>query len=259
MNFKNLIFATLTFGVMLSVSTKNNIAVSKPSKNLKSNYQKPLQAEQNFTYSKAIEHRLDGGRITTQFFAKNSKGYKIELSTLASKLGYDHFNWVSYVEVDPHGVSDRDGNIMVAPYNDPPMGGYQYDSADRLPFYWDVVNCDRCQQRNHIQNRRNLQKFQLAFTDAPTDSRLQPGESIEFVTSLVGVKSIDSNQQDAKWDVLHTFRWKTAKTAADDFEVSLVDNDVDTTQLPYSLMANMILDGLELSTPVKVSTKIDKR
>ena len=253
MNLRNLLFGTLALGVMLSVSTKNNVAVSEPIDNLKSNFSKSWEAEQNFDYQKAIAHKLNGGRITTQFSPKNNQGNHLALSTLASKLGYDHFNWVSYVEADPYGVSDRHGKMMSTPYNDPPVDGYKYDSADRLPFYWDVEECDLCKQRHHIQNVKNLQPFHLTFKDAPTDSRLQPGESIEFITSLVGVKSISQDRQTAAWDVLHTFRWQMTNTSTDGFQVSLVDADVDTTQLSSLLSAKMILDGAELSTSVKIS------
>ena len=253
MNFKNLLLTSFAFGLMLSTSTQNNVALSQPSSNLKSNYQKPLQHKPSFTYKKAIAHNIEGGRITTQFSPTNEKGYQIELDTLASELGYDHFNWVSYVEVDPYGINDRNGNMMSAPYNDPPMGGYQYDSADRLPFYWDVTNCDRCNQRHHIQHRNNLQRFDLVFKDAPTDERLQPGESIKFMTSLVGVKKIDLDRTVAEWDVLHTFRWKVSNTESGRSQVSLIDNDVDTAQLPSSLLAKMSLDGAK-STSIKVSS-----
>ena len=253
MNFKKLVLATLTFGVMLSVSTKNNIAVSETTNNLKSNDLKPLSTRQNFNYKKAIAHKLNGGRITTQFTPKDSNEDSIDLGTLAASQGYDHFNWVSYVEADPYGINDRFGNMMSTPYNDPPMGGYQYDSADRLPFYWDVVDCDRCKQRHHIQNRKNLQQFKLTFKDAPTDSRLQPGESIEFMTSLVGVKNVNSDEQSAEWDVLHTFRWKTTNTANNSFQVSIVDSDVDTAQLPSLLLSQMILDGAKLSTSINIA------
>ena len=250
MNFKNLVLATLTFGVIFSVSTKNSVVVGETTNNLKSNYQKPLSAQQNFNYKKAIAHKLNGGRITTQFTPRDNNGDNISLSNLAESLGYDHFNWVSYVEADPYGINDRDGNMMSTPYNDPPMGGYQYDSADRLPFYWDVVSCDLCKQRHHIQHSKNLQQYKLTFKDAPTDSRLQPGEAIEFMTSLVGVKGVNADKQSAQWDVLHTFRWKTTNTDAG-FQVSIVDTNINTTQIPDLLLSQMVLDGAELSTSVK--------
>ena len=253
MNFKKLVLATLTSGVMLSVPTINNIAVSETTNNLKSGDRKSLSTSQNFDYQEAIVHKLNGGRITTQFAPKDSNRESIDLNTLATSQGYDHFNWVSYVEADPYGINDRMGNMMSTPYNDPPMGGYRYDSADRLPFYWDVVDCDGCKQRHHIQNSKNLQQFKLTFKDAPTDSRLQPEESIEFMTSLVGVKNINSDEQSAEWDVLHTFRWKTTKTVNNGFQVSIVDSDVNTAQLPSLLLSQMILDGAKLSTSVEIA------
>ena len=248
MNFKSLLLSTFAFSVALSFSTKNNMVVSEPSNNLKTNYQKFLTNERSFTYKKAISHKINKGKITSKFSPQDQKGYKIDLDTFASALGYDHFNWVSYVEADPYGIEDVNGNMMSVPYNDPPVGGYEYDLADRLPFYWDVENCTDCKKRHHIKHRKNLHQFELTFKDAPTDSRLQPGESIEFMTSLVGVKSIDQEHHKAEWDVLHTFRWKTTKTATNDFQISLIDSDVDAAELSPFIMAKMILDGAKLSS-----------
>ena len=154
MNFKNLIFGTLAMSVLFSTSNKNTIAVGESI-----NHQKVLETNNNIDYDKAINHILIGRRIMTQFAPKNSKGEPIDLDKLALELGYNHFNWVNYVEKDPHGIADTTGKLLSTPYNDPPVGGYQYDSADGFPFYWDIVKCDRTLQRYHFQNYNNRKQF----------------------------------------------------------------------------------------------------
>ncbi|MDJ0589071.1 MAG: hypothetical protein QNJ72_03620 [Pleurocapsa sp. MO_226.B13] len=253
MNFNKLLFGTLAMSVLFFLPSKNNFALSETSTRQKINYQKPLEDNYNIVYSQAITHVVIGPRIITQFSPRNQQGEKIDLSKLASKLGYDHFNWVSYVETDPHGIADRSGKLLSTPYNDPPRGGYQYDSADNLPFYWDVVECDRCLQRHHVQHEKNFKQYELVFEDAPADYRLQPGEAIEFITSLVGVKQIDPLQTRAEWDVLHTFRWKLTNPRPNYSQVSLVEADVELTQLSPLLLNTMLLDGAVLPASVEIS------
>lgn len=246
MSLKNIVFGTLGLSVLFLAPFQNNLAVSQPIDSQKISYQKPIGNLSDITYDRDINHIFIGSKITTRFSPRNSQGEKIELHKLASELGYDHFNWVSYVEEDPHGIADVTGKQLSTPYNDPPRGGYHYDSADGLPFYWDVVECDRCKQRHHFQNDNNLKQFELVFEDAPADYRLRPGEAIEFITNLVGVKKIDSNTQEAEWDILHTFRWKLTNPRPDYSQVSLVDADVNLKQLSPLLLNTMLLDGATL-------------
>jgi hypothetical protein len=84
------------------------------------------------------------------------------------------------------------------------------------------------------------------FEDAPADYRLQPGETIEFVTNLVGVKYYDPQNQTAKWQILHTFRWQLSNPQPNISRVSLVETEVDLNGLPTSLLSRMQLDGAEL-------------
>ncbi len=253
MNYIKLKLATFTTGILLCMSSAQNIAFGEPINHQKTNYLKPSKVDRNIVYSQDITHILIGARIITQFSPRDSQGKKIELNQLAFDLGYDHFNWVSYVEKDPHGILDRSGERMFTPYNDPPVGGYQYDRADRFPFYWDVVECDRCNERHHFQNHNNLQQFNLVFEDAPADYRLQPGEAVEFMTSLVGVKDIDSQQSRTEWEILHTFRWKLTNPRPDYSQVSLVDTNVNLDRLSPSLVNIMHLDGATLPNSTKTS------
>lgn len=202
--------------------------------------------KEKFNYSQNIHHQLIGPRIITQFAPRNSQGDKIALDQLAAELGYDHFNWASYIVRDPYGIADRSGKTLSTPYNDPPQGGYQYDSADNLPFYWDLEQCQQCQPRHHWQNEHNLKPFELVFQDAPADYRLQRGEAIEFVTSLVGVKDYDADGKTARWEILHTYSWQLANPHPRMSQVSLLETDIPLHKLSPLLLSTMQLDGAEL-------------
>lgn len=247
MNLNNLILGILaTTSICLATVSQETRTLAEASRNPQVTWQKSANLDSDFVYSKNINHLVLGARIITQFSPRDSQGKAIELQTLASRLGYDHFNWVNYVETDPHGISDRQDQLLTTPYNDPPQGGYHYDPADEFPFYWDVVSCELCNQRHHFENEHILKQFSLVFEDAPADYRLQPGEAVEFITSLVGVKAINPGQQQAEWEVLHTFRWKLTNPNPYYSQVSLVDTSVDLSELSPLLLNAMALDGAVL-------------
>lgn len=189
--------------------------------------------------------------ITAKFAPKDKLGRSIELSKYASSLGYDHFNWVSYVEKDPYGITNNFGSLMSTPYNDPPIGGYQYETADKLPFYWDLAKCDRCQEHHHYRHPRITRKYELVFEDFPSDYRLKPGEAVEFVTHLVGVTNYDLNSSKAEWNVISTFKWKLTNSARGRGQVSIVQKNVDLTELSPTLLALMQTDGAVLPDRVE--------
>jgi hypothetical protein len=197
----------------------------------------------NFPFQEAIELEFTGPKVIAQFAPQNSLGEKIRLNELAAALGYEHFNWVSYVERDPHGIQDRSGKLVSTPYNDPPNGGYLYEAADELPFYWDMVECEGCRFRHNYHHAKVSSNFNLVFEDAPSDYRLKSGESIEFVTHLVGVKSLNLETNKAEWDVLYTFRWRLSNPVPGKGIVSLVDKNIQTASLSPLLLAQMQADG----------------
>ena len=83
----------------------------------------------------------------------------------------------------------------------------------------------------------------MVFQDSPADYRLQPGEAIEFVTSLVGVNKYDVTNQIAEWEVLYTFRWQLTNPSPDRSQISLIETDVDLNKLSPVLIKTMMLDG----------------
>lgn len=244
MKFARRLLNALTASILLS-AFRYEVDVRKPSQSLPSKQEK-FQDSENL-YARNITYQLIGSQIVARFQPKDSQGKNISLDSLATDFGYEHFNWTNYVVKDPHGITNRSGQILSTPYNDPPQGGYLYDSADRLPFYWDVEQCISCKSRHYWRNYHNLKQFELLFEDSPADYRLQPGEAIEFVTNLVGVKKYDRHNQKAQWEILHTFRWQLTNPFPNASQVSLLETDVAIEQLSPKLIQVMQLDGAELS------------
>ncbi|WP_052055676.1 hypothetical protein [Myxosarcina sp. GI1] len=261
MALKKLIINTLVGVSLLAIPIKANSKDLICSANSDKTYffnEKPLK----FSTVKSI--------ITAKFAPKDDLGQPIELSKLATKLGYDHFNWVSYVERDPYGIANNAGSLMVTPYNDPPIGGYQYETADNLPFYWDMSKCEGCQEYHHYQHPRITRRFELVFEDFPSDYRLKPGEAIEFVTHLVGVKNYDLDSNEAQWKAINTFKWQLTNSPQGRGRVAIVQQNVDLTELSPTLLAVMQADGgilpervyelvpqLKLPETVAIAGKID--
>lgn len=230
-------------GILLSSLTNTKPVVSQLQKAQTTNH-KLRKKDRSFSYAKDITHEVIGSKIVARFAPTNELGQKLELDKLASDLGYDHFNWVNYVEQDPYGITDRVGRLLSIPYNDPPQGGYEYDFADRFPFYWDIVDCDRCKPHYHRQHSNNLKQDELTFQDSPADYRLQPGEAVEFVTSLVGVKQYDVANRTAAWEILYTFRWQLTNPYPSYGQTSLIEADITLDKLSPVLLNLMRRDGL---------------
>lgn len=242
-------------GILLSSLTNTKPVASQLQNTQKTNH-KLLKKERNFSYAKNITHEVIGSKIIAKFTPTNDLGQKTELDKLASELGYDHFNWVNYVEQDPYGITDRVGRVLSIPYNDPPQGGYEYDFADRFPFYWDIVNCDRCKPHYHRQHSNNLKQDELIFQDSPADYRLQPGEAVEFVTSLVGVKQYDVANRTAAWEVLYTFRWQLTNPYPSYGRASLIEADITLDKLSPVLVNVMKQDGLASVTNYRFDNQL---
>ena len=234
----NILMVSLLFSGLL----KPQASIGEPTPILE---QKRVRSgvKEKFAHAHNITYQLIGSRIIIQFAPQNELGESLDLGQLAADFGYEQFNWTSYVIQDPYGIKDQAGKQQRTPYNDPPKGGYLYDPADQLPFYWDFEKCYQCKSRHHWQNQNNLQPFALVFEDSPADYRLQPGEAIEFITNLVGIKQHDIENQTAAWEILHTFHWKLISVYPNVGKVSLVDSDVNLNTLSPTLLSTMELDG----------------
>jgi len=113
---------------------------------------------------------------------------QLTLDDVAGQFGFDHFNWVSAVMHLPSSVVDIldwQGNRPIAPFIDPPLGGYLYRLSDFLPFYWNEqpgYEPDYFLTANVSGDNRQLQFADRPWTPIPLQS-----DYIQFVTVLVGV------------------------------------------------------------------------
>ncbi len=263
--FKKIAISTFTLLSFFPVTLKaapveimanNNIDNSKYSSfDFKSRSEGNLTTENidRSVFKDSLKIELMEARIVAKFAPTNNLGEQIELEKLAAMLGYDRFSWVSYVEKDPYGITDRQGQLLSTPYNDPPIGGYQYDAADELPFYWDEEECARCNRRHHYQHPLITQKYQLVFEDIPSDPRLKPGEAIEFVTHLVGIKNYDAQNKTAEWDVLNTFKWQLTNPIPGRGRVSLTETNLELARLSPFILIEMQADGALLPDGVGIA------
>ena len=218
-------------------NARNNVGCATDVYSKKNNQNfKAIDFHEHLTFSTI------GSRINVKFSSRNLQ-QPLALESLAAKLGYQTFNWVNYVEKDPYGMTDYRGNLLSLPYNDPPLGGYQYDAADNYPFYWDIQHCENCHSRYNYRHSKVKQKYALYFEDSPADYRLKEGETVEFITHLVGVIDRNSKYNRSSWHVLSTFKWQLTNDAAGRGRVSLIAVNLPTSELSPSILASIQNDG----------------
>lgn len=199
-------------------------------------------------FSKQLKIKTSGSKITAQFTPQNLSKQFLKLDELAQSLGYKSFDWVNYVVEDPHGIKDHQGESLSTPYNDPPAGGYEYGAADNYPFYWDIEPCQNCHSRHNAKHPRNHQRFSLTFEDNPSDYRLKNGESVIFVTHLVGRKTRKSPQDNFQWDILSTFSWELTNTSAGVGKVTLLSTSPQILKPSPSMLTQIKRDGGNFSS-----------
>lgn len=121
------------------------------------------------------------GSIIRAVFTPN---FGLTISQAATACGYDHFNWYQLVVHDPDPAPG-----LSVPYFDPQLGGRH----DFVPFYWD--------EPGDLQAHTGTND--LSFFDQPSDLLLKPGDDMEFMTALAGVRA------DGTWDTLYVFSWSS--------------------------------------------------
>lgn len=250
--YTKLLFNSLTAVSLMALPVSNIATASTTERNQnKKNCAAEVLKSQNkvnkphyYNFSQHLKFQVVGSRIVAQFTPQDQQNQPLDIDALAEAAGYKSFNWVSYVEQDPYGIADHQGQLLSLPYNDPPLGGYQYAKADNHPFYWDIEKCQNCHSRYYHKHPRVQQKFVLTFEDSPSDYRLKPGETINFVTHLVGIKQSDSPQ----WDVLSTFTWQLTNTATGHGQVSLTAVNLHVSELSPSVVSLIKKDGGVIST-----------
>ncbi len=201
-----------------------------------------LNQDSEIDFSKQLKITTSGSKITARFSSPSHIKQVATLDKLAKSLGYKTFDWVNYVVNDPHGIKDHQGQSLSTPYNDPPAGGYEYGAADKYPFYWDIETCENCLPRHSAKHPRNRQNSSLTFEDNPSDYRLQKGESVTFITHLVGRKVEKSSQgHHYKWDILSTFSWELTNTSTGVGKVALLSSS--SQALTPSMLTQIRQDG----------------
>jgi hypothetical protein len=122
-------------------------------------------------------------------------GKKYTLAEAAAVCGFLGFNWQQIVNSIPAGVTppkDAAGVAQVAPWNDPPLKGYQYQLNDpnlgnvanavRIPVYYNMFTPPGPAYKLSVQSN-TTGTSQLNFTDAPGPFP----NTVSFTTHLVGV------------------------------------------------------------------------
>ena len=229
---KSLALNTDTSKAQSNLECATNVSNTKHNQNIK-----------KIDFGKLLTFSTIGSRIQVKFSPRDPHEQPLALQSLAATLGYQSFNWVNYVEKDPHGMTNHQNELLSLPYNDPPLGGYQYDAADNYPFYWDIEQCENCHSRHNYQHPKVKQKFALNFEDSPSDYRLKEGETVEFITHLVGVKNNNLEQNQFSWDVLSSFKWQLTNDAAGRGQITLIAVNLKTSELSPSILTQIQNDG----------------
>jgi hypothetical protein len=112
---------------------------------------------------------------------------------LEASLGEDHLNWFQKITKDTNPPKDLAGNVLKAPYIDPPPGGYSDQWADELPWYYDEHTPTEAElagrewsPRLLLDNHINDTLGRLTYSDGPDGSR---GDKVSFATFLVSVNN----------------------------------------------------------------------
>jgi hypothetical protein len=179
--------------------------------------------------------------------------FGLSLADAATACGYDHFNWRQTVTDCPH--CDEPGLVTATgisgSFTDPPNGYLSIPSmVDALPFYWreegDPFNPVSCIPPNGGGVFRSCNQGPffdffdpsfLTFFDQPRLPFLAAGESVDFVTELVGIK-----KSGGSIDVLNKFTWSSdyAGSSGSVFTASTPDDiDIGGTGGIFDLRTNV--------------------
>lgn len=145
--------------------------------------------------------------IDKGMYATFRPNFDLTLTEAADLCGYDHFNWYQVIThistTHPFRAKNDPDTSPVAPFIDPALGGWTYESGnDLLPFYW--------AEGGAAPEEKLLSTYtsstSLLFMDTPSWPGLPYEDFIGFTTMLVGVLA------DNSWDALYSWNWKTTFT-----------------------------------------------
>lgn len=134
--------------------------------------------------------------------------------------GFSNFDWQQTVTKDPYAYLlmsvQAPTTPLAVPYPDPPPGGYTWQltapgfngtPVNAYPFFL-TIGPPPTEQGSLTSQEAPSNYNNLKFFDDPKEPRLQPGEDIEFTTSLVGVLQTSPGAAPVPFP-LYTWRWKT--------------------------------------------------
>lgn len=159
------------------------------------------------------------------------------LAGAAAACGETQFNWYQVVTADNGRARNAAGMRLMAPYVDPPPGGYSTQWADNLPWYYDMtpppagaMNVDPDLQLSANINATNTV---LNFSDNPTSAG-----NISFSTWLV---SLNANGSFQSFDGGFTWRYNTGNMTVD----MLMANNAN----PGAALYNNLIGGFATQVP----------
>jgi hypothetical protein len=125
------------------------------------------------------------------------------LAAAAAACDETQFNWYQIVTADNGKAKNAAGMFLMAPYVDPPPGGYSDQWADNLPWYYDMTNppADAMNVDPDLSLSANTTADTLSFSDNPMSSG-----NITFTTWLV---SLNANGSLQSFDVGFTWQYDT--------------------------------------------------
>lgn len=106
------------------------------------------------------------------------------LAQATKACGAHHFNWYQIVVSDNGKAMDSKAGLLLAPYIDPPAGGYLDQWEDSVPWYW---NETKGPSQNKTELSFKVRTKGLIFSDFPTSVG-----SITFRTWLVSLNADSS-------------------------------------------------------------------
>ena len=171
----------------------------------------------------------------------------LTLAEAAQVCGYDHFNWYQLVvyDDDPNRPT-KYGVQPTVPYLDPPLGGWDYQSAtggdDQSPGYWNETSGEL----SYYTGESNL-----LFFDYPG---MAAGATVRFRTGLAGVAAggvFTPIGPAFTWEassVGNSVRKNTNPTNVQSGSITLLDT-IDTALLPAAEREVLETNGFVLPSP----------
>jgi hypothetical protein len=147
----------------------------------------------NFPYNSVIAHAVQLKTVLsdTAIQATFTPNYSLSLQSAAALGSFTEFDWVQQVVVDPYPPKMANGSAPSVPYFDPPEGGYlgQPSTAGDFPYYFNPTTISTETFSVNGVTHPVETGTSLSFIDQPEEPKLQSGQYLEFVTSLVGICS----------------------------------------------------------------------